>query len=428
MASTYNARTRRVDWVDYAKGFCIIMVVMMHSTLGVEEAAGREGFMHVLVAFAKPFRMPDFFLISGLFLAQVIDRDWRTYLDRKVMHFAYFYVLWVTLQFALKAPYFASQHGWGYVAEQYALAFIDPFGTLWFIYLLPIFFVVAKATRSAPPWLIWLAAAALQTAHIETGWTAIDEFAGRLVFFYTGYIMAPRVFALAAAVQARPLVGILGLVLWALLNGTLVYLGFSELPLVSLALGLVGACAVVEFFGADGKGEIVRSRPLLRAAFDRHLSRLLPADGCDAHAPTQNWRHRRCRRDGADHHHRRRHRCAHDVVGGAQHPARLPVRAAGLLPHRPAPRRRCAAGGVSLITIDWSFRGPSPARQPGIDTPQPVFTDSGLASAALRRPGMTGFSVVWSTPRQPPRISNPAVVMRPMMWACDCSVRRRMRG
>ena len=73
----------RVDWVDYAKGFCIVMVVMMHSTLGVEAAAGREGWMHALVAFAKPFRMPDFFLISGLFLARVIDRDWRDYLDRR---------------------------------------------------------------------------------------------------------------------------------------------------------------------------------------------------------------------------------------------------------------------------------------------------------------------------------------------------------
>ena len=65
----------RVDWVDYAKGFCIVMVVMMHSTLGVEAEAGREGFMHYVVAFATPFRMPDFFMISGLFLARVIDRD-----------------------------------------------------------------------------------------------------------------------------------------------------------------------------------------------------------------------------------------------------------------------------------------------------------------------------------------------------------------
>ena len=90
----------------------------MHSTLGVEKAAGREGWMHAVVAFAKPFRMPDFFLISGLFLARVIDRDWRTYLDRKVVHFAYFYVLWVTIQFAFKAPAFAAEHGWAQVAHR----------------------------------------------------------------------------------------------------------------------------------------------------------------------------------------------------------------------------------------------------------------------------------------------------------------------
>ena len=98
--------------MDYAKGICIVMVVMMHSVLGVEVAAGQTGFMHAFVAFAKPFRMPDFFLISGLFLAVVIDRDWRTYLDRKVVHFAYFYVLWVTIQFGFKAPGFAAESGW----------------------------------------------------------------------------------------------------------------------------------------------------------------------------------------------------------------------------------------------------------------------------------------------------------------------------
>ena len=187
-----SARPERVAFADYAKGFCIIMVVMMHSTLGVEDAVGREGFMHALVAFAKPFRMPDFFLISGLFVSRVIDRDWRTFLDRKVVHFAYFYVLWVTIQFFVKAPYFAAMNGWAYVGEQYALAFIEPFGTLWFIYLLPIFFVVTKATRRVPEALIWLAAAALQTAHIDTGWTAIDEFAGRFVYFFTGYVLAPQ--------------------------------------------------------------------------------------------------------------------------------------------------------------------------------------------------------------------------------------------
>src|SRR5215510_15011483 len=140
----------RVDWVDYAKGFCIIMVVMMHSTLGVEAATGEQSWMHHLVAFAKPFRMPDFFLISGLFLAHVIDRDWRTYIDRKVVHFAYFYLLWVTIQFAFKAPGFAAGNGLAHVGQMYALSFIEPFGTLWFIYLLPIFFVVTKLTQRLP--------------------------------------------------------------------------------------------------------------------------------------------------------------------------------------------------------------------------------------------------------------------------------------
>jgi uncharacterized membrane protein YcfT len=235
----------RIDWVDYAKGICIVMVVMMHSVLGVELAAGQTGFMHLFVTFAKPFRMPDFFLISGLFLSMVIDRDWRVYLDRKVVHFAYFYVLWVTIQFGFKAPGFAAETGWAQVGLLYLESFIEPFGTLWFIYLLPIFFVVTKATRRMPPLLIWGVAALLEMAHVATGWTAIDEFCARFVYFYSGYWFAGYVFALSDRARVHPKWALVGLALWATIDGGLVYLGCSELPLVSLALGLVGACAIV---------------------------------------------------------------------------------------------------------------------------------------------------------------------------------------
>src|SRR5215217_8981061 len=240
-----QADAPRVDWVDYAKGFCIVMVVMMHSTLGVEQAGGQESWMGYLVAFAKPFRMPDFFLISGLFLARVIDRDWRTYLDRKVVHFAYFYLLWVAIQIGVKAPGIAAEQGWTSVAWLYAESFVEPFGTLWFIYLLPVFFVVTKLTRGAPPLLIWLIAAALEIAHIHTGWTLVDEFASRFVYFYTGYILAAQVFALAAKAQARPNEAFAVLVLWAITNGVFVHQGYAELPFVSLVLGLLGAAAIV---------------------------------------------------------------------------------------------------------------------------------------------------------------------------------------
>jgi uncharacterized membrane protein YcfT len=235
----------RVDWVDYAKGICIIMVVMMHSVLGVELASGQDGFMHFVVAFAKPFRMPDFFMISGLFLPLVIDRGWRTYLDRKVVHFAYFYVLWVTIQFGFKAPAFAAETGWAHAGYLYLESFIEPFGTLWFIYELPIFFIVTKATRRVPPLLIWGCAALLEMMHYTTGWTVIDEFGARFVYFYTGYWLADYVFALSAHMRRQPGQAMMALAVWAIANESLVKSGFSEMPVISLMLGLTGACAVI---------------------------------------------------------------------------------------------------------------------------------------------------------------------------------------
>ncbi|TCZ73718.1 acyltransferase family protein [Flaviaesturariibacter aridisoli] len=242
---TPNSAVRRLDWVDCAKGLCIILVVMFHSTHAVEESIGREGYIDYLVAFAKPFRMPDFFMISGLFLARVIERNWRYYLDRKVIHFAYFYAIWVTIHFLVKAPGTWAQEGALQTFYLYLQTFIQPLGTLWFIYLLAIFFVIARLLRRVPPALVFAVAAALQVARIETGWIVIDQTAERFIYFYTGYLLAPRIFALAAAALARPRLASAGLVLWAILNGALVFAGYGDLGLVSLLLGFAGAAAVV---------------------------------------------------------------------------------------------------------------------------------------------------------------------------------------
>lgn len=235
----------RVPWVDYAKGICILMVVMMHSTLGVEAAAGQESWMHAAVAFAKPFRMPDFFFIAGLFLMRRIDRDWPDYLDRKVLHFAYFYLLWLTVQFVLRAPGLVSEFGMTGALSSYMYAFVQPFGVLWFIYLLPIFFVVTKGLRSVPPVLVWLAAAILESANIHTGLTVVDEFASRFVYFYSGYVLAPHVFRFAEQASADPMKIFAALAGWAFLNGYCVQAGFADWPVVSLALGFAGVGAVI---------------------------------------------------------------------------------------------------------------------------------------------------------------------------------------
>ncbi|WP_439273158.1 acyltransferase family protein [Pseudochrobactrum sp. HB0163] len=258
--------TKRIDWVDIAKGICIIFVVMMHSTLGVEEAAGRDGWMHFVVAFAKPFRMPDFFLISGLFLSAVIDRPWLRYFDRKVVHFLYFYVLWLTIQFLFKAPAIMGDGGIQAVISAYLMAFIEPFGTLWFIYLLPVFFLATRFMREVPAWLVLIMLAILEILPIHTGWVMIDEFCARFVYFYAGYALAPQIFQLANFVAKNKIMAVSGLLLWFFVEYQLVFTpvpefgrsllggqawqagglgGYSELPLISLFLGFLGALAII---------------------------------------------------------------------------------------------------------------------------------------------------------------------------------------
>lgn len=247
MSMTANAAMpdERVDWVDIAKGICIIFVVMMHSTLGVGAAMGNEGWMHALVAFAAPFRMPDFFMIAGLFLASRIDRPWRRYLDTKLVHFAYFYVLWVTIQFALKAPGFAHDYGMAGMVKLYLLSFVQPFGTLWFIYMLPVFFVVAKLVRRFHWGYVLAAGAVLEIAPIHTGLVLVDEFAARFVYFYAGYALAPYIFQLAQNAARMPAATGIMIGLWALANGILVHQGLAALPGIGLLLGFAGAGAIV---------------------------------------------------------------------------------------------------------------------------------------------------------------------------------------
>ena len=242
----------RVAWVDTAKGMCIILVVMMHVVLGIGDRMGTEGFLHPVVAFAAPFRMPDFFLISGLFLARVIDRDWRRYADKRVLHFLYFYVLWLVIQSIIRFGDVADGSVTGLI-EHLAWSMVQPFSTLWFVYMLAIFSVVTKLLRGLPVWALLGGAALLEIAPIHTGAILVDEFAARYVYFLAGYLLAPQIFKLADWALAHKPAALAGLVLWAVVNGFLALTpsGLTEtgtlatLPVISLIAGTLGAVAMV---------------------------------------------------------------------------------------------------------------------------------------------------------------------------------------
>lgn len=249
----------RVGWVDTAKGICIIFVVMMHSTIGVQIAMGQEGWMNYVILFAWPFRMPDFFLISGLFLSLVIDRSWRRYLDRKVVHFAYFYLLWMTIEIVLKAPDLVAEAGPAAPLREFFLGLVQPYGTLWFIYMLPVFFIVTRLVKGLPVWLVLGWAAILEMLPVETGSVIFDEFCQRYVFFYAGYALASRIFTIADWMGAHRRAAMAILAAWFVAEVAIVFApvpdalqfinlgnnGFSGMPLISLVLGGAGALAII---------------------------------------------------------------------------------------------------------------------------------------------------------------------------------------
>lgn len=240
--------SQRVGWVDIAKGLCIVLVVMLHATHGVENAMGQTSTLSAIIAWAAPFRMPDFFLISGLFLASRIHRPWRSYLDTKVVHFVYFYVLWVTIQIAFKAPHFAAQLGWEGLFWFYLKSFIVPFSSLWFIYILAVYFVVAKLVSPVPKPVVFVVAAAMHLFVPATGIFAVDQLSERFVFFYTGYAAAPLIFAFAKRLMQMPELGIgLALGLWGSLNAWAVSSGAFDINGLNLLISFCGIAAVIAF-------------------------------------------------------------------------------------------------------------------------------------------------------------------------------------
>ena len=247
---------KRLDWVDMAKGLSIFLVVIMYCASSVGEDTGQTGFLHWTIAFAMPFRMPEFFLISGLFLSQVIDRPWRAFADRRVVHYFYFYALWAVIHIVFKVALVSRDPSGAVSALGWAI--VEPYGVLWFIYMLAVFGLVTKAlyTLNVPHWVTLAGAAMLQMASIHTGSYLIDQFAAYLVYFYAGYVFAPQIFKLADW-SGRNIGAALGvLAAWAVINAVLVFspgfrldpvhiqMGWAALPGVHLVLAMAGAVAI----------------------------------------------------------------------------------------------------------------------------------------------------------------------------------------
>jgi uncharacterized membrane protein YcfT len=256
--------------VDYAKGWSIVLVVSMHSALGVGLALDKIGWLHPIVAFAKPFRMPDFFLVAGLFLGRAIDWPLRAYLDRKAVHFVYFFVLWTFIILLAKAGELGLTEPRDFLLN-FLLALVEPFSSLWFVQLLPVLFVAVRLARDIPPIAQIAAAIVLHLAAARypdgglyamgsnmSGLMTVDTFSLFLIYFLIGHHARAAIFAFAAWVSHRQVWAIVGLALWAVVQAFAVSIGLTEIPGLTLVFGLLGGLAVVATASLMSSASIAR--------------------------------------------------------------------------------------------------------------------------------------------------------------------------
>src|SRR4051794_4453680 len=75
--SRYILSAGRLGWIDYARGICIILVCYRHCFEGLKEANMAVNNYHLLeilnVCFYS-FRMPLFFIVSGLFVSRSLQK------------------------------------------------------------------------------------------------------------------------------------------------------------------------------------------------------------------------------------------------------------------------------------------------------------------------------------------------------------------
>ncbi|MEJ7833842.1 MAG: acyltransferase family protein [Nocardioides sp.] len=153
----------RLLWPDLAKGLCIVLVVLHHVTkfyapLMPDDIAPIGTTWQAVSAALKPIRMPLFFVVSGLFASGAIRRPWGD-ARRRLIGGYYLYVVWLVI--------FAVVYGFERTIDanrtdsptDFLGELVWAATSMWFLFALVAYFVLAKTLRRLPAgWVIAVAA------------------------------------------------------------------------------------------------------------------------------------------------------------------------------------------------------------------------------------------------------------------------------
>ncbi|PXA70025.1 hypothetical protein CTB96_08510 [Cryobacterium arcticum] len=217
----------------------ILLVVLHHAVIySAVEGLASPGWL-VATEMLRTMRMPLFFLAAGLFAGKYVTGTWRGLFQKKIMLFAWVFVLWVIIRWIILnlIPGIDSETG----ILQLPLHLFWPVGG-WFIFVLAIYFALAKlSVRISKPIqlvsaglasLLWFA---LDDPIGNNGWDGVPTF---YIFFILGCYGRSGILAFGA--WLTPMTGIAMVAIWAGSYTTLAQLDLADAPVISFAMRILG--------------------------------------------------------------------------------------------------------------------------------------------------------------------------------------------
>lgn len=217
-AATATKPLGRYHWVDAAKGFCMVLVVLLH-VAGWYEVEVNQGEPTLWWGFSEafaPLRMPLFFFISGFLVGPTLVRTLGK-TRRKTLGLFFVYALW-TLLFVARLFVPAARGGEDAPTVGDALLSVALPSSFWYLWALPVFFLIAWGSsrllgRFSPWALVPFAALAViapvidpATAHLleaPLGRSELGSAAANLVWFYLGVCGRPLWIRIMASARWR---------------------------------------------------------------------------------------------------------------------------------------------------------------------------------------------------------------------------------
>lgn len=144
--------SKRLTWIDYARGIAIILVVYRHVFQGLKES-GFDVQDHLYLEYANifffSFRMPLFFIISGLFVSGSLQKKGlQRFIGGRAKSVLYPYFLWACIQLTLQAVFAKYTNGHPTVSTYLYLFYLPrEIAQFWYLYALfnvAVVFVVIK--------------------------------------------------------------------------------------------------------------------------------------------------------------------------------------------------------------------------------------------------------------------------------------------